>query len=266
MSNLKSEGQTRRPLLWGEMTSPQIEQCAEDQYLVILPCGSTEQHGWHLPVDTDTHMVSIAAHRAALKMRNVLVLPTLPFGFSPQHLNAAGTVTLSVTTFHSLIRDILKCVAHHGFNRVVILNGHGANEDPLRAYLRELANEIPMWMLMVTYWYLIDADQLEGVREGGMGSMGHAGELETSIQMHLRPYLVEMSRAVTNPVRPPMKHMWADLFAPGPAILVDGLHPHRGPRVAGDAVPCTAEKGEKLLDYAVEHLVDYLEEFIRLTD
>ena len=246
---------------WAEMTSPQLQQCAQDNFLVILPCGSTEQHGWHLPLDTDAHIISTVAQRVAERMGKVVVLPTLSYGFSPQHFNAAGTVTLSLLTYYSVIKDILRAVTHHGFKTMILLNGHGANEDPLRAFLRDLAREISMRILTVTYWFALDPSDVNAMRQGGLGSMGHAGELETSVQLYLRPHLVEMEQAVSNPVKPLLKHLWADLFSPGHALMMDGLEKSSGPKVAGNALLGSSEKGKKAVNLVVDKLIEYFNSF-----
>ncbi len=253
-------------MLWSEMTSPQVEKCAKENYLVVLPCGSLEQHGWHLPVDTDSDIITNVARQAASKIERTVVMPTLWCGFSPQHQSAAGTVSLSLSTYASLIQEIIGAVAEHGFKRMVLLNGHGANEEPLRAVVRGLVKEYRIRLLVLTYWYLIDRAEVEKIREGGPGSMGHAGEMETSVELYLRPDLVHMDKAVSNPIRPKLKHQWEDMFAPGPAFMVDSLYRSSGPVVRGDATCGSAEKGRKFMDWSIQKVAEYLQGFMELND
>lgn len=253
-------------MLWSEMTSPQLEKCAAEDYLVVLPCGSVEQHGWHLPVDTDSNIITTVAQKAVAKLDRGLVLPTLWCGFSPQHQDAAGTISLSLKTYASLVEEIVGAISAHGFKRMVLLNGHGANEEPLKAIARGLVKKISIRLLVVTYWYLIDPVDVESVRQGGQGSMGHAGEMETSIQLYLRPDLVEMDRAVSNPIRPKLEHQWADMFDPGPAFMVDTLYRSSGPVVRGDATCATAKKGRQFIDWSVDKVAAYLKAFMEIAN
>jgi len=120
-------------MLWQDHTWPELADAARKGYLVVQPCGSTEQHGKHLPVDTDSAIVFEVAQRAADEVGRTLVLPCLHYGLSSHHLDFPGTVSLSLETYTTLFRDIARCVAHHGFKILILLNGHGGNTAALWA-------------------------------------------------------------------------------------------------------------------------------------
>lgn len=246
---------------WQELRSPELARCAEEDWLAVLPVGSLEQHGAHLPVDTDSHIVTAVAEQAAERAERTLVLPTLTYGLSPHHMGAGGTVTLSHDTFCAVVRDVVGAVAAQGFRRMVILNGHGGNDAALKGIVVGLQGALALRLLTITYWYLIPEETVAAVREGGVGSMGHAGELETSVQLHLRPGRVAMDAAVAAPIRPRLPHLTEDLFRPGAAQMMDGLRESRGPFVWGDATLARADKGERLFEAAVAHTADYLRAF-----
>ena len=248
-------------MLWQELRSPQLSACAKEDWLVVQPCGSIEQHGTHLPLDTDSNIVTEVVHRAAAQMERMLILPTLWYGLSPHHMGADGTITLGHDTYCAVIRDICRSVAHYGFTRLVLLNGHGGNDAILKGIVQGLYGELSLRLLTVTYWSLIRDEQVDSVREGGIGSMGHAGELETSIQLYLRCHLVDLSEAKPHPIRPRLPLLVEDLFMPSRATLMNGLRLSKGPFIMGDPTRATAEKGEKLLNWAADNLADYLRRF-----
>ena len=252
-------------MLWKELKSPDLEALAQRNALVVLPCGSIEQHGRHLPVDTDSSIVTAVAEKAAAQMEDVLLLPTLWYGLSPHHMGAGGTITLSHATYSALIRDIVMAVDHHGFKQMVLLNGHGGNDNILKGIVLGMQNEVSLRLLTITYWYLIEPDQVDSVREGEIGSMGHGGELETSIQLHLRGHLVDTATAEANVIKPKLRYLVRDLFYPGHAVMIDGTQRGKGPFVMGDPGKATAEKGEALLNFAGDNLAAFLEEFRALS-
>lgn len=248
-------------MFWAEMSALQVEKFAKENYMVLLPCGSLEQHGKHLPVDTDSNIITAISKGINEIVSQTLILPTLWLGFSPQHGGVPGTIGLSLETYIVTVKEIIQSIHEYGFKRMVILNGHGANDEPLKATVRSLIRTVSMRLLVLTYWDLINAESVKQIRTGDIGSIGHAGEMETSLQLYLRPRLVDMSQAASSPIRPKLKHQWADLFAPGPVFMMDSPHRPVEPFVRGDALAASGEKGEKFLRCSIEALAEYLEEF-----
>src|SRR6187402_563877 len=110
-----------------ELTSPEVAALDRDRTVLILPLGSVEQHGRHMPLGTDTMLAHAVSLAAAGQLADVAVLPPPWYGFSAHHMRFAGTVTLRAETMHALVEDIAASVVAHGFRRLVLLNGHGGN-------------------------------------------------------------------------------------------------------------------------------------------
>ena len=152
--------------------------------LCLLPVGSLEQHGEHLPVGTDSLLVETISFRAAaLARRDVLVAPTVWTGLSPHHVRLGLTVTLEPELLLELARSVLRCL-RSWFPRVVIVNGHGGNRGWLEAL--GLAEECPV----VNYWEVVDPALLRELFPVDLGSIGHAGQAETSAMLSAAPDLV----------------------------------------------------------------------------
>ena len=169
-----------------EMTSGQLEAIKHDQVVVMLPIAAVEQHGPHLPTGTDTIICQAVA--AAVEQRqpdSVLLLPTMWLGASSHHLRFGATLTAQLATYVSLLCEILQPLLSRGCRRVLLLNGHGGNIDPMKVALRRLQPEFPDALLTAgCYWSPGDADIVK-LLEGG-------DKFETSMIMHLRPELVDM--------------------------------------------------------------------------
>lgn len=189
-----SDRQVRRFRL-GELTREELQRRLPDA-TVVLPVGSTEQHGPHLPIITDSLMAETIALRAAelaSASADVLVASLLPFGCSHHHLAVGGALTVTQRTYIAFLVDLAESLARMGCRRLVLLNGHGGNEDPLRVVANELVFErrLPMAVAAASYWTLGRA-----AIEGGIGlpgpAPGHAGNFETSCVLALRPDLVRL--------------------------------------------------------------------------
>jgi creatinine amidohydrolase len=150
----------------------------------VLPVGSLEQHGEHLPVGTDSLLVETVSLRAAgLASADVVVAPTVWTGLSPHHVRLGVTVTLEPELLLELTRQIVRCL-RPWFGEVVIVNGHGGNRGWLGALA--LAEECPF----VNYWDLVEPSVLAELFAVDLGSIGHAGQVETSAMLTVAPELV----------------------------------------------------------------------------
>ena len=161
----------------------------------ILPLGATEQHGPHLPQNTDTILAEALAFRVA-EQSTGLVLPPLPIGYSWVWRDYPGSLTFSFDTFRAVIKDIARGLDRNGCRALLIITAHGANPQPLKYTIRELADEIEIKILRVFYPNL--GDILADAESPMWQPMNfHAEEFETSLMLYLRPDLVRMDRAVS---------------------------------------------------------------------
>lgn len=237
------------PLLWNEMRRDQFEEARTKDPVVVLPIGSIEQHGPHCPVDVD---LSIPTHIATEASRHatdfpLIVAPPLPFGFTHYNQGFPGTITLQLETFIAVVSDVCLSIHRNGFRRLVLLNGHGGNHHPIRAIAVKIA-EWNAFSLAISHWDLVSQEMgAWGDREAGIG---HAGEWETSLQLYLRPHLVDRSKQVAERWTPSVDDAFAS-FARFPERRRETPH-----GVMGDPTVASAEKGERYVTLAVERLIE----------
>lgn len=152
-----------------------------DPEVALLPTGSTEQHGPHLPLGTD-HIAAEAFVRHAAKTHpGAVALPTLPVGVSDHHLQFHGTLSLSPDTFERLLGETLASLAEHGVRKAVVVNGHGGNEAAIQQAGRRLRDEGLAFAAPWNWWDGCQEHAEELLDEG----IGHANALETSMMLHL---------------------------------------------------------------------------------
>jgi creatinine amidohydrolase len=207
----------------------------------LLPVGSLEQHGEHLPVGTDSLLVETVSLRAAeLARADVVVAPTVWTGLSPHHVRLGVTVTLEPELLLELTRQIFRCL-RPWFHEVVIVNGHGGNRGWLGALA--LAEQCPF----VNYWELVDASRLRELFPVDLGSIGHAGQAETSAMLAVAPELVGTAPAAFEPIaRANDPFLLPDMGASG---------------VLGDPAAASLPAGEQFVDTACRALAELLDSF-----
>ena len=183
--------------LLGDLSALQLSAELSKDSIVVLPLGAIEQHGPHLPLNTD-FVVADAVSRAAVDKfgaeTNAWLLPTLPYTKSNEHAWAAGTMWLSATTMMAVIDDIGRCVASTPAKKIMFINGHGGNSALMAMMNRELRLKYGLQTFLAHPH--MPADQGGSSAESELGMGVHGGVDETSVMLHLRPDLVDMSLAV----------------------------------------------------------------------
>lgn len=183
--------------LLGDLSALQLSAELTKDSIIVLPLGAIEQHGPHLPLNTD-FVVADAVSRAAVDKygaeTNAWLLPTLPFTKSNEHAWAAGTMWLSATTMMAVIDDIGRCVASTPAKKIMFINGHGGNSALMAMMNRELRLKYGLQTFLAHPH--MPADQGGSSAESELGMGVHGGVDETSVMLHLRPDLVDMSLAV----------------------------------------------------------------------
>ena len=164
-------------------------------------------------------------------------------------------------------RQALKSLAYHGFKKIIMINGHGSNQNPLEIAGRRAMLESDAWVAMAGWWFLSDANSgfQDTWRDSPFpGGAAHAGEAETSLAMHLDPDAVKMDLAVDQVIdhnKQESKYHWVDLFAAGP-IRMDGWTSTYTPDgTMGNPTMATADKGQALFEETVKYLIEFAEEF-----
>jgi creatinine amidohydrolase len=241
--------------LWNRLTAAELRDLAARDAVVLLPVGSTEQHGPHLPTGVDDFLAAEVCRRAAGLVSGrcpVVVAPSVSCGLAEHHMAFGGTLTLTLPTLHALLRDLCRSILRAGFGRILIVNGHGGNMTALNALVTELTAELSV-PIAVTSYFTAGRAVVRETLETQDGLM-HACEGETSMLMAAWPGLVRtealeqaVGPAITLPAESPDPVYFAVSFQ---AITASG--------VAGDARTATAAKGEKLLNGCAGALAELL--------
>ncbi|MGE5631915.1 MAG: creatininase family protein [Caulobacteraceae bacterium] len=229
--------------------------------VAIVPIGSVEQHGYHLPVGTDSFVAITLAEEAAEKAK-ALITPPVWFGWSPHHMILPGTITISPEVLIGLTYDIIASLKKHGVDKIILINGHRI----VNIIWMQLAAEKAQRELNVTVKIFDPAYMSKDiVGELGFGAVGHAEEVETSHMMYKYPALVHLELAKDNPIVP------QDLYSVDPAYTHDTLcyvpstfeHAKKNSAIAGGTTgePSKADVGKGKLYH--EHLVKNLVKIIK---
>ncbi len=249
---------------YGEMTWPEIKTAADSGRVAVVPVATIEDHGKHLPVDTDVRLCVAACDAAgALAPDRIVVIPPINHGYSPHHMDFPGPITIGAETFIRYCVDVCRSVAYHGFKRILIVNGHGSNTPFVDIIARLTIVETGATCAAVNYWAVPGVREVaESLRESdAVGGMNHACEFETSIYLALKPELVDMSKAVRELDHRPTKNYWTDLVAgDGPLVMMEHWSALTQTGVMGDPTKASAEKGRRLLEAAAKGIVELVDE------
>ncbi|MFG3587664.1 creatininase family protein [Streptomyces sp. NPDC047990] len=217
--------------------------------IALLPIGSQEQHAAHLPMGTDTLLAEAVLDRAGALLAEdptgseLVRLPALPFGHSPHHLFAAA-VSLSAATLGAVLDDVLDSLLACGYRRIMVVNGHGGNDEIMRLAVKRFALRAEVTVAACSYWTVTAGEEPTGDDRPEV-TPGHAGWFETSLMLAARPGLVRTPVAPRPPVEPP------PLFdnPPYPGLTVE--RHGEWARVGGstdDASGADPASGRRLLD------------------
>lgn len=257
----------QRHVEWSRMTAPEIGALAERDAIVLLPVASTEQHGPHLATGCDALLAQEVVRRTAALVsahRPILCAPVVWTGLAQHHVSFGATFTLSLATYHALLRDIVLSIKGAGFTKVLIVNAHGGNIAALNILTDELTRETALAIATTTYIRLADdAGDFVDILED-QPSMGHACEAETSMMMALAA--ATGSELVRQDMLPKayQEGYHKDAYGsaavpPPPALLVwRSFKDMTASGVRGDARRASAEKGERLFKAVSERLAEQL--------
>jgi creatinine amidohydrolase len=237
---------SRAPSFLPALTTGEV--AAGEARLAVVPVGATEQHGPHLPLETDTLLATAVAEGIVARVPGTLVGPVLALGCSSHHRAFAGTISLHTRTFVATALDVSRSLTAANLT-VVLLNGHGGNRAPLEVALTELARE-GIRAYALTYWQLLEDVVADALGDAGRDACGHACALETSLMQHLHPERVRESLIPPGGTPP----TWPDphMFAADPVSVVRPFDELRPDGVVGRPSLATPELGRRLFEAAVE--------------
>ncbi|WP_231188176.1 creatininase family protein [Haladaptatus sp. DYF46] len=251
------------PWSWAGRTAPEIRDIADrDGSILVVPVGSIEQHGDHLPVSTDTVLVDAVTQLGAERVHDdvpLLVTPPVWSGYSPHHLPFGGTITLEYDDLLHTLEDIAGSALENGFDALLLVNGHGGNTSLISSAVSTIGVDHPDRSLLGVTYFQLAAPFIDEVRESDVGGMSHGGEFETSLMLHLRPDLVHEERFAGTPHEEPYERSLDDMFQGGPLSVYRSFDEYSDSGAIGDPTLASAEKGEEIYD----RLGDELEAILR---
>lgn len=229
-------------------TQKQIEDSGVDT--VVIPLGSVEQHGSHLPIGTDCFTAEAVAEGVAQHF-NALLMPVLPISTCYEHKGTKGSFWMRPITYYQMLQDIILCMYHQGFKKVFLVVGHGGIfiADPAVRELNAMYDDL---VVVRAYHSAVRPDFIENTQPEL-----HAGENETSLILHLHEELVDMDKAMHNDFQPDVPQNFLN-YAPLPKLSKTG--------VWGKPSLASKEKGEKLLRYRIDTCIKFIEDALKIAE
>lgn len=241
--------------LWALKTWPEIEEYLKTVDTAILPCGAIEQHGPHLPVDIDYYDAKYMAFEVAKACNEPkpLVLPAIPFGVSYHHEGFKGTLSVTNEALSKFVYDLGMSLAKNGVKKIIILNGHGDNA-PTLSYAAQMINRDAGIFVCVDTGETSDVDVSNLIETP---NDAHAGEIETSTSLALRPELVQMDKALDATLS--FGSNFLDFDDKRGVSWYVRTHKISESGIMGDATKATAEKGKQLWNVMIKNMVAFVE-------
>jgi len=230
--------------------------------VAIIPVGSTEQHGLHLPVGTDTYVAMTLAEDAAQRT-NALIVPPLWFGWSPHHMVLPGTITIRPEILVEYLFDVIQSMEAHGIKKFVLLNGHRiVNIIWMQLAAEKAQRELGVEVVIFDPAYM----SKDIVKELGFGPVGHGEEIESSHMLYRYEEFVQMDKAIDNPIK------GTDLYSVDPGYPHDTLcyvpssidvarkHAKESGGVTGEPSKATKESGKVYHEHLIKNLVKVIKD------
>jgi creatinine amidohydrolase len=239
-----------------DLTWPLLREVSRETTIVVAPIAACEQHSRHLPTFTDTILVTAVADGVEQRLpKQVLLLPTQWMGASAHHLRFGATLSAEVDTHVMMICDLVTPLLEDGYQRILVLNGHGGNIDTMHMALRRLQTRYPRRQVTAASYWEIAEKELAELAEGPRKSMGHACEFETSMVMALRPELVRREEIKNDP--PPPEPALRGLY------ISEDMKQRTQRGAVGYPELATPEKGRKFLNAAIDRTAEVAQALLK---
>ncbi len=250
-----------------EMTLFEVRELLKKTNVVLLPLGTTEQHGAHLPLKTDALHATYICENAAKKAMeesdvSVIVAPTIPYTDVAEFKMFPGSVGVKGDTLIRVIYDILETFLDQGFNNIIVLNSHLPNNCAMESAVRLVANEYPeanLWAVSSVYGLGFDA--FPGLVEAGPEGLGHALETETAGVLYMEPQSVYLDRAVLGTRKFPISKRYIGsngMDRTKGVLFYSGFTGSEESGIHGNPTMATREKGERLITQTISDLADII--------
>ncbi len=246
-----------------KLTWPEVETRIEECKVVLIPIGSTEQHGPALPLDNDHFVAEMIVSMVADRLWDdlkVTVAPTIAYGYSPHHMEFKGTVTLQESTLANVIVDVCSSLAQHGFTKIVLVNGHGGNGTAISNALHMLRDMGSARIYHIDWWAMAS----DKIQEVATKPVFHGCDMETSVSWYLGQRVLE-DRRVDEPGKDLVPgFIGADMAESGMRILTAwSMKEISNSGVVGYSTKATKKKGEQVAEVVVDRIVSFVREIAR---
>ena len=255
-------------IYYDQLTWPEVNDAVAEKRTPILAVGSVEQHGPHLPLNTDWLQAHRIVEEAARRSNGrLLVMPPMQYGYITHAMDFPGTITIHWQHLIEFCLDITKSLAYHGFKKMILVNGHGSNAPLLELVARRTNLETDAAAASLGWWNLlkVDPESTPKWRETSFPSGAHAEEMETSMMLYLSPNRVKKEKAGNFQPADTSKFLWSDISkGSGPVSIVGWTSAAGTNGTFGRADLGTAEKGRIIFEEGVKQLVAFVEEFDKM--
>jgi creatinine amidohydrolase len=257
MDDMKQKG----AIWWQDLSWPQVESILKERTTVLLPIGSTEQHGRHLPLGVDVYIpMGIATKVSAAT--GLPILPPLWYAPCSWHQKFPGTVHIAPETLISLVTDICCSLGHYGVKHVIGINGHTGGCDSTLLVAADKVIERSGARFWIASVVDIASNEILNICDSPV--LGHADEVETAKMLAVRPDLVRLDNVTPSNNQPNSNFLSINYRSHGPHVLFR-LNSDDWKAVApegyiGDPTAATAEKGSKMIDAIVKNLIEFVKE------
>ena len=246
---------------FGNLRSTEVDRILREKPLVIVPTGQVEEHGPHLPLNTDCVIAERAAAECATRLgadRSVILMDLIPYGYSGKTMTRwPGTMQVRMDTVRDYLYDVCTSLVDMGVKKLAIFNNHGHHVALFELVVRMIADSRSVAPVVLVPLHLaLGSGKLENVLKGGPGSSCHAGEIETSLMLYLAPKHVDLSKAKDNPLQDagwPSKGAFWSTWERQPTK--NGVY--------GTPTVARAETGKQIFEVIVESACDFLDRYHR---
>ena len=243
----------------------EVHEMNRENTIILIPLGSTEQEGTHLPIGVDTYVAEAIAQEVAKKTGS-FVGPSLPVGYSEWFCEFPGTISLKIETFAQVLGEYISSLVRHGFKKFIFVNGHGGNSSAVDVTSREFIMSNDVQIAMVEIWKIANS-LAKDIPELTENIFKHAGELMTSVMLYLHPDTVNMKKAKVEYIKSKKQSFTAKStlgsaeFKGVEISLYEKAKTLTESGIMGDPFSATVEKGKIIVNAITSYLVEMVKNF-----
>jgi creatinine amidohydrolase len=236
----------------GDMSWDEVGKLLKKTDTVLIPVGSMEQHGTHLPLGTDTYIATEIARRVSEKI-GVAFTSGIPYGFSIEHFNFLGTITLTPESLMGVMRDVCEGMVRHGFKKIILINGHGGNASILETLIQSLKakHKATFALINITDMAACYLQQSRGLRPS---VVTHADELETSLLL-----AIDKTKVKLNKIKNSKRSARSGLKTPVGVKVAWQTEEYSSTGSIGELRRMGRAEGKRILTYILENILEFLD-------